>query len=136
MRPRSETFRPRLRAHSRIAWFCSLSELLADALSLSPDDYTVSFQSQFGKAKWVGPSTQHLFDELPRQGITELDVFCPGFVSDCLETMEEIAIAGREQFHEAGGRKYRYIPCLNTQPAWIDALADLARSNLQGWNEF
>lgn len=111
------------------------AELLADALSLSKDDYIVSFQSQFGKAKWIGPSTQKLFDELPKQGITRLDVFCPGFVSDCLETMEEIAIAGREQFHEAGGTQYHYIPCLNTHPAWIDALTNIVKQNIKGWND-
>lgn len=110
------------------------AELLADVLSLEKDDYIVSFQSQFGKAKWIGPSTQDLFDELPKQGITKLDVFCPGFVSDCLETMEEIAIAGREQFHEAGGKQYQYIPCLNTHPAWIDALSNIVKQNIQGWD--
>lgn len=109
------------------------AELLTQALGLNENDYIVSFQSQFGKAKWVGPSTQDLFDELPKQGVSKLDVFCPGFVSDCLETMEEIAIAGREQFHEAGGVQYHYIPCLNTHPAWINALADLIEQHLQGW---
>ncbi|MCQ9326388.1 ferrochelatase [Neisseria dentiae] len=109
------------------------ARLLAKALSIGENDYVVSFQSQFGKAKWVGPGTQELFDRLPKQGVLDLDVFCPGFVSDCLETMEEIAIAGREQFHEAGGRQYRYIPCLNTDAAWIDALAALVERNLQGW---
>lgn len=109
------------------------ARLLAQALGLSENDYIVSFQSQFGKAKWIGPSTQDLFDSLPKKGVEKLDVFCPGFISDCLETMEEIAIAGREQFHEAGGREFRYIPCLNTSPAWLDALADLASSQLEGW---
>lgn len=108
-------------------------KLLADALGLSEDEYVISFQSQFGKAKWVAPSTQDLFDRLPKQGVAKLDVFCPGFLADCLETMEEIAIMGREQFHEAGGKEYRYIPCLNDNPAWIDALAALADNNLHGW---
>ncbi|UOO81401.1 ferrochelatase [Uruburuella testudinis] len=107
--------------------------LLAAALGLSENDYIVSFQSRFGKAKWIEPSTQTLFDELPKQGITKLDVFCPGFVSDCLETMEEIAITGREQFHAAGGTQYHYIPCLNTNEAWLEALTSLARQHLQGW---
>ena len=109
------------------------AQLLAAALGLSEADYLVSFQSRFGKAKWVGPSTQDLFDSLPKQGTTTLDVFCPGFAADCLETMEEIAIAGREQFHAAGGGQFHYIPCLNDNPAWIDALAALAEENLQGW---
>lgn len=106
---------------------------LAEALGLSENDYVVSFQSQFGKAKWIGPSTQALFDELPKQGVKKLDVFCPGFMADCLETMEEIALAGREQFHAAGGSQYHYIPCLNDQKTWIAALAELARCHLQGW---
>ena len=109
------------------------AKLLAAALDLAETDYLVSFQSRFGKAKWVGPSTQDLFDSLPKQGTTTLDVFCPGFAADCLETMEEIAIAGREQFHAAGGEQFHYIPCLNDNPAWIDALAALAEENLQGW---
>lgn len=109
------------------------AKLLADALGLNENDYIVSFQSQFGKAKWVGPSSQDLFDELPKQGITKLDVFCPGFLADCLETMEEIALMGREQFHEAGGKQYQFIPCLNDNPVWVNALADLAKRNLQGW---
>lgn len=107
--------------------------LLAKALGLGEQDYIVSFQSQFGKAKWVKPSTQTLFDELPKKGVTKLDVFCPGFMADCLETMEEIAIMGREQFHEAGGKTFHYIPCLNDRPEWIDALAGLAEKNLRGW---
>lgn len=109
------------------------ARLLAEALSIGENDYVVSFQSRFGRAKWVEPGTQELFDSLPKEGTVDLDVFCPGFVSDCLETMEEIAIAGREQFHEAGGRKFRYIPCLNTSESWIDALEKLVRRNLQGW---
>ena len=109
------------------------AKLLAAALDLAETDYLVSFQSRFGKAKWVGPSTQDLFDTLPKQGTTSLDVFCPGFAADCLETMEEIAIAGREQFHAAGGEQFHYIPCLNDNPAWIDALAALAEENLHGW---
>ena len=109
------------------------AKLLAAALDLAETDYLVSFQSRFGKAKWVGPSTQDLFDTLPKQGTTSLDVFCPGFAADCLETMEEIAIAGREQFHAAGGEQFHYIPCLNDNPVWIDALAALAEENLHGW---
>lgn len=109
------------------------ARLLAEALSLSENDYVVSFQSRFGRAEWVGPGTQDLLDSLPKQGTSSLDVFCPGFVSDCLETLEEIAIAGREQFHAAGGREYRYIPCLNTNEAWISALTDLVKRHLQGW---
>ncbi len=109
------------------------AKLLAEALGLSEQHYIVAFQSQFGKAKWIGPSTQKLLHSLPRDGVQKLDIFCPGFVSDCLETMEEIAIAGREQFHESGGTQYHYIPCLNTNAEWIEALTRLALDNLSGW---
>ncbi|HFC8531839.1 TPA: ferrochelatase [Neisseria lactamica] len=106
--------------------------LLAEALELTENEYTVSFQSRFGRAEWVTPSTQDLFGKLPKQGVTELDVFCPGFLADCLETMEEIALMGREQFYEAGGKNYRYIPCLNDHPDWISALERLVKENLGG----
>lgn len=109
------------------------ARLTAAALGLDESQYIVSFQSQFGKDKWIGPSTQKLFDELPKQGLRRLDVVCPGFVSDCLETMEEIAIAGREQFHAAGGTRFQYIPCLNDNPDWLDALARIVRENGSGW---
>lgn len=113
------------------------AELVAQELGLKSEDYLVSFQSQFGKGKWISPSTQDLFDELPKKHkVRRLDVVCAGFVSDCLETMEEIAIAGREQFHEAGGEDFHYIPCLNDNPQWIDALENLVRENLQGWLQY
>lgn len=106
---------------------------LAAALNLSEEDYLVSFQSRFGRAKWVEPSTQDLFDRLPEQGVKRLDVICPAFVCDCLETMEEIALVGREQFHAAGGEQFHYIPCLNAQANWANALADLVRRRLRAW---
>ena len=109
------------------------ARLLADELKLTANDYIVAFQSRFGRAKWMTPNTQDLLLSLPKRGITKLDVICPAFVSDCLETMEEIAIAGREQFHEAGGTQFHYIPCLNTHEAWIEALADLVKRQLGDW---
>lgn len=113
------------------------AQLVAAELGLGEQDYAVSFQSQFGKAKWIGPSTQDLFVSLPKkQKIKKLDIVCPGFVSDCLETMEEIAIAGREEFFASGGEQFHYIPCLNDNPDWLEALADLAKENLQGWLEY
>ncbi|SSY80943.1 ferrochelatase [Alysiella crassa] len=112
------------------------AKLVAEKLGLSQNDYIVSFQSQFGKDKWIEPSTQALFKSLPKQGVKKLDVICPGFVSDCLETMEEIAIAGREEFHEAGGEAYNYIPCLNANAEWLDALTDLVKENLLGWLKY
>lgn len=110
------------------------ARLVATELGLNETQYLVSFQSQFGKDKWVTPSTQDLFTELPKKhGVEKLDVVCPGFVSDCLETMEEIAIAGREQFHAAGGTQFHYIPCLNDNPDFLDALATLIQENGAGW---
>ncbi len=68
-----------------------------------------------------------------RQGKGRVDVFCPGFVADCLETLEEIGIEGRQSFLQAGGKEFHAIPCLNEHPMWIAALADLVQRNLQGW---
>lgn len=110
------------------------SQLLAEALQLGKQEWLLAFQSRFGRREWVGPDTAGLLTDLPaKQNIVELDVFCPGFVSDCLETLEELAIRGREQFHEAGGKNFRFIPCLNDTPVFIEALADLVRENLYGW---
>lgn len=112
------------------------AKLIAQELGLSHEQYIVSFQSQFGTSKWLSPSTQDLFGTLPKQGVRKLDVVCVGFLADCIETMEEIAIAGREQFYEAGGEQFQYIPCLNDNPDWLDALAELAKDNLQGWLQY
>lgn len=113
------------------------AQLVAEKLSLQDNEYVVGFQSRFGRAKWISPSTQDLFQTLPKkEGVRRLDVICPGFLSDCIETMEEIAITGREEFHAAGGEQFHYIPCLNDNPDWLDALADLAKENLQGWIDY
>lgn len=104
------------------------AQLLAQALGLQEQDYLVAFQSQFGKGEWVKPSTQALLDQLPQQGVRSLDVICPAFIADCLETLEEISIAGQEQFLAAGGQAYRYIPCLNDDELWIDALVNMVQS--------
>ncbi|MFP5073684.1 ferrochelatase [Neisseria sp. WLZKY-1] len=109
------------------------ARLLATALGLSDNEYTASFQSRFGGGKWLEPATEDMFRKLPKQGVESLDVICPAFVSDCIETMEEIAVEGRETFHEAGGRQFRYIPCLNDNPDWIDALAAIVRREAAGW---
>lgn len=109
------------------------AQLIAQSLGLNEQDYLVGFQSRFGRAKWLEPSTQTLLDTLPEQGIATLDVFCPGFVADCLETLEEIAITGKQQFLNAGGKQFHYIPCLNANSEWIDALAELILTNIQDW---
>ncbi|AOX99029.1 ferrochelatase [Jeongeupia sp. USM3] len=109
------------------------ARLLADALGLGEGDYTLAFQSRFGKAEWLKPYTADVLAKLGKAGVARLDVICPGFVADCLETLEEIAIEGKETFLTAGGGSFRYIPCLNDQSAWIGALADLVETELSGW---
>lgn len=107
--------------------------LIAEELGLSKDQYIVSFQSRFGKAEWIKPYTTATLKDLGQQGTRRVDVVCPGFVADCLETLEEIAMEGKEDFQHAGGGEYHYIPCLNERLDWVDALADLVLQNLQGW---
>jgi ferrochelatase len=107
--------------------------LVAEALGLPKDAYVVTFQSRFGKAEWLKPYTQETIEALGRAGVGRVDVICPGFVSDCLETLEEIAIENRAAFLSAGGRDFHYIPCLNERPEWIGALAGIALNEMQGW---
>jgi len=109
------------------------ARLLAESLGLDRAQYRVSFQSRFGRARWLEPSTVDTLHELGKSGVRTLDVICPGFVADCLETLEEIAIEGRAEFIGAGGQALRYIPCLNDSAAFVSALADLVQLNLQGW---
>ncbi len=108
-------------------------QLLAQALELPPEACQVTFQSRFGKAQWVEPYTQPTVEALARSGTRSLDVLCPGFASDCIETLEEINLEVRQAFLDAGGQDYRYIPCLNAQPDWITTLRDLSLQHLQGW---
>lgn len=110
------------------------ARLIAAELGLGEQDYEVCFQSRFGPAKWLEPNTQQLIKQLAKKNAGgRIDIACPGFVADCLETMEEIAISGRELFHAAGGSDYHYIPCLNDNPDWLDALAQIVRENGAGW---
>ena len=106
------------------------AELLAAALQLQPQQWQMTFQSRFGKAKWLEPATDHSLEKLARQGCSSVDVFCPGFVADCLETLEEIAMENREIFMEAGGQDFRFIPCLNDSPVWLDALAQIVDTQI------
>lgn len=106
---------------------------LANYLGLKDDQYMVTFQSRFGRAKWLEPYTEPTVQKLAGQGITDIDVVCPGFLTDCLETLEEIQVEVRDAFMAAGGKQYRYIPALNDDSAWIESLADLVQSQLQGW---
>ena len=107
--------------------------LIAEALGLSKAQYTISFQSRFGKAEWIQPYTTATLQALGKKKTRRVDVVCPGFVADCLETLEEIAQEGKEDFLHAGGGEFHYIPCLNDRPEWIHALTDLVLDNLQGW---
>ena len=109
------------------------ARLLAEALGLPRERVVVTFQSRFGKAKWLEPYTEPTLVALAQQGVKRVDVMCPGFTSDCLETLEEINMEVREAFLHAGGERFDYIPCLNDTPAWGSALADLAERHLQGW---
>ncbi len=110
------------------------ARLLAEHLGLAKDRYKVTFQSRFGTAKWLEPYTEPTLIELAQKGLKSVDVVCPGFTSDCLETLEEINMEAREAFLHAGGERFAYIPCLNDHPEWIRALADVAERHLQGWN--
>lgn len=99
------------------------SELVAAALGLPGDRWSVSFQSRIGRTKWIEPYTDKTLEAMPSQGIKRLAVMCPAFVADNLETLEEIGIEGREIFEEAGGERYTLIPCLNARPDWVEFLA-------------
>ncbi|MDR4651239.1 MAG: ferrochelatase [Nitrosomonas sp.] len=116
--------------------FCQKTgRLLAEALNLEQSQYQVCFQSRFGRAQWLQPYTAETLENLGKNQTRRVDIVCPGFVSDCLETLEEIAIEGKKIFIEAGGKEYHYIPCLNERADWIAALADIVQSNLHGWLE-
>ncbi|MBC7162406.1 ferrochelatase [Immundisolibacter sp.] len=104
------------------------ARLLADALELDDDQWQLAYQSRFGKARWLEPATDATLRAWGAQGLARVDLICPGFVADCLETLEEIAIGGRHIFQAAGGGQFQYIASLNDSPAWLDALADLVRA--------
>jgi len=105
------------------------AQLLAAALGLREDQYRVSFQSRFGPARWLGPATAQVLAELGAARTPRVHVICPGFVADCLETLEEIALEGRTVFLDAGGGEFRALPCLNESPLWIEALRRIATAS-------
>jgi ferrochelatase len=109
------------------------ARLLAERLGLGKEQYTVSFQSRLGRAKWLEPYTEPTLQQLGRRGVRHVQVICPGFVADCLETLEEIAIEGRSAYLTAGGQRFDYIPCLNDEPAWIRTLVSLVEQHCGGW---
>ncbi len=109
------------------------ARLLARELELAESHWQIAFQSRFGWAKWIEPYTVSTLADYGRQGMRRVDVICPGFVADCLETLEEIGIEGRKIFLGAGGREFHLLPCLNERADWISALGGIARQHLADW---
>ncbi len=109
------------------------ARLLAEALGIRRDDYIVTFQSRLGRAKWLEPYTEPTVQQLAASGVKHVDAICPGFASDNLETLEEIAMEAKDAFLDAGGERFNFIDCLNDRPDWINSLADLSLQHLQGW---
>ncbi len=106
------------------------ARLLSEALGRPVD---VSFQSRFGRAKWLDPATDEELERFAREGVRSIAVVAPGFSADCLETLEELAMQGREQFVEAGGSDFAYLPCLNASEPGMAMLEHLVRRELSGW---
>jgi protoporphyrin/coproporphyrin ferrochelatase len=99
---------------------------LARRLGLAPEAYSVSFQSRLGRTPWIGPYSDEVIPVLAQRGVRRLAVMCPAFVADCLETLEEVALRGRDQFLAAGGESLTLVPSLNAHPAWVDAVIALS----------
>ncbi|WP_417761115.1 ferrochelatase [Shewanella sp.] len=110
------------------------AELLAQTLGLTPEQWMVCFQSRFGKEPWLTPYTDETLERLPKEGVKSVDIISPAFAADCLETLEEISIGGKETFLHAGGESYRFIPCLNDDEPHMAFLAELALQHTQGWH--
>ena len=104
------------------------TRLVAEKLNLPKEKYSYSFQSRLGRDEWLKPYTAKLLEEMPKEGIKKLLIVCPAFISDCLETLEEIAVEGKETFMEAGGESYTTIPCLNVNPLWVATIAKWVKS--------
>ncbi|MCZ4303528.1 ferrochelatase [Zoogloeaceae bacterium G21618-S1] len=109
------------------------ARLLAEALDIAPERVMTTFQSRFGKAEWLKPYTQPTLEALPKQGVRSVDIMCPGFSSDCLETLEEIAMECKDAFLTHGGKRFHYIPCLNTRNDWMHALTALVIRHAGHW---
>ncbi|WP_194757103.1 ferrochelatase [Aliidiomarina indica] len=109
------------------------SRLVAEQLGMSSDEYMTTFQSRFGREEWLKPYTDETLKAFPEQGVKSLQVVCPGFSSDCLETIEEIGEENRDYFMEAGGERYEYIDCLNADAEHIQVLTQIVQSQLHGW---
>ena len=122
--------------HKGDPYYCECQKtgrLLAEALDLQPEQWQLSFQSRLGNKPWLHPYTDHTLESLAQNGVKSIQVMCPGFSADCLETLEEVAMENRDIFMEAGGERYEYIPCLNDEPQHISMLAKLAEQHMLGW---
>ncbi len=111
------------------------TKLVAEKLQLPQDKFSFSFQSRLGRDEWLKPYTAKRFEEMPKEGVKKLLVACPAFVSDCLETLEEIAEEGKETFLHAGGESFTMIPCLNVHPLWVKAIAGYVQGVMAGDKE-
>ncbi len=111
------------------------TKLVAERLSIPKDKWSMSFQSRLGRDPWLQPYTAQRFEELPKEGVKKLLVVCPAFVSDCLDTLEEIAEEGKEIFMHAGGESFEMIPCLNVHPLWVGAIAKWVKEYAEGNQE-
>jgi ferrochelatase len=109
------------------------SRLIAEALSLKDNEHFTSFQSRFGREEWLKPYTDESLKAFPEQGVKSVQIVCPGFAADCLETIEEIGEENRDYFLDAGGERYEYIAALNADEPHIQALTKLLKSHMQGW---
>ena len=110
------------------------ARLLATKLGITKEQFKVTFQSRLGRAKWLEPYTEPTLIAMARAGVKRVDVVCPGFTSDCLETLEEISMEARAAYLLAGGKTFHYIPCLNDDPEWITALCNISERHLAGWD--
>lgn len=110
------------------------TRLVVEKLNIRENEYVTSFQSRFGPGDWLKPYTDETLKTLPKQGVKSVQVICPGFAADCLETVDEIAIENKEYFMQAGGEKFTYVSALNSQPLHIQALKIIIKGQLQGWN--
>lgn len=107
-----------------------VTELVIEKLGIPKEKTIVTFQSRLGKDKWIEPYTDATLENLPKKGIKNLAIVCPAFVSDCLETLEEISVEGKEEFMHAGGEHFHYLPCLNDEDRWIDVVQTLCEEKL------
>jgi ferrochelatase len=111
------------------------AELLAARLGMEPSEWHLCYQSRFGRERWLEPATDRILVRLGSDAVAGIDVACPGFAADCLETLEEVAVTGRRLYEDAGGRGFRYIPALNDRPDHVESLARIAAAELDGWEE-